>query len=618
MKAKTKTIAAIVALFAVGNISNVLSQSTVAWNANFGHAGFHTVYEESVESESVLDTLSNRIYRTSNSWDESIDYDQSAAKTNRKGNVISCYDATTGKYLWANEFKSHSYYHTFSDKLKITPIGKTKGVYVVGGFAGKISYNNGAVVTSVNASTDENISMDVFIYRINELGVATTAQPALIKPKNVGTSSNLAVHALTTDVNGSLVAVFQNWSDQYQTYDLDPTAGVKLAVVGENDLLLVKYDINLKYVNHIVVAAVGNDINITNVSCDKSKNIILSGVYVKGAGNTDGIDLDGFSPIKKIQNSTLTDSKRYPIIIKYHATMAYAWHTLVNTDVVYFLEPKAYANLDGSVIFTGILHTGQEIQFNSTAKFKAIGDSIVPYIAKYSKYGAFQSAYKETKSLPSTDWGYWSFSSSLDSKGNVYMAYPMGADLFMAKYKPTGNTFVLKWKNRIAKTSGQYASLTDCKLMPLKNSLIITAYANLGKYKLQVTGASPIINVNGDNASIMCRYNLSGSALSPLDQMDENNSNAYKNDITATDATALDATIYPNPVVTNVNVAIAGEMEGIVNAEVYNLNGQKMLQLTSETPNFEIPTSTLPNGIYLLNISNGLNLVQKKFVKTGN
>lgn len=72
-------------------------------------------------------------------------------------------------------------------------------------------------------------------------------------------------------------------------------------------------------------------------------------------------------------------------------------------------------------------------------------------------------------------------------------------------------------------------------------------------------------------------------------------------------------TLYPNPSQHEIRLENKGILNGILNYRIYNLNGSCIKY--GELKDNRIKSSLLPNGIYVLEISNGEQLVRTKFVK---
>ncbi len=85
--------------------------------------------------------------------------------------------------------------------------------------------------------------------------------------------------------------------------------------------------------------------------------------------------------------------------------------------------------------------------------------------------------------------------------------------------------------------------------------------------------------------------------------------------ITNPESQNLTATIFPNPAKDFVTINVTSNQRGDFSIEVFDIVGQKLDEVdfknTSEI-NFAYRTSTLPNGVYLFNIRNGVSKTTKK------
>jgi hypothetical protein len=75
---------------------------------------------------------------------------------------------------------------------------------------------------------------------------------------------------------------------------------------------------------------------------------------------------------------------------------------------------------------------------------------------------------------------------------------------------------------------------------------------------------------------------------------------------------AVEVNVYPNPVVTDVTVKNDGV---ITHLNLYNLQGQNLLQLYPEKSEVTIPLTNYPAGIYLLYVTDKNGPTVKKIIK---
>lgn len=72
--------------------------------------------------------------------------------------------------------------------------------------------------------------------------------------------------------------------------------------------------------------------------------------------------------------------------------------------------------------------------------------------------------------------------------------------------------------------------------------------------------------------------------------------------------------IFPNPASEDINVYM-NRATGVINATLYNANGQAVRQLTAIVPVFTIPVKDLPRGVYMLKITDNTDQWQEKITK---
>jgi hypothetical protein len=70
-------------------------------------------------------------------------------------------------------------------------------------------------------------------------------------------------------------------------------------------------------------------------------------------------------------------------------------------------------------------------------------------------------------------------------------------------------------------------------------------------------------------------------------------------EVLSIDENAFGAIIYPNPVSERLNVLA----EGLVNVSVFNVIGQKVIDVNVENDELNLDVNSLENGVYMLKIS---------------
>jgi hypothetical protein len=72
--------------------------------------------------------------------------------------------------------------------------------------------------------------------------------------------------------------------------------------------------------------------------------------------------------------------------------------------------------------------------------------------------------------------------------------------------------------------------------------------------------------------------------------------------------------IYPNPSDNVINIQYTGSIKNI-SATIFDITGKEIMQLNASQLKSSIDVSSLPSGLYLIRVSDGVNMCTKKFVK---
>ncbi|MBN8701701.1 MAG: T9SS type A sorting domain-containing protein [Bacteroidetes bacterium] len=623
MKKQTIKLAALALLLAANTKQHVNAQATVAWRNVFDATPYTQNEEERVASNGVLDTLSNQIYRySSDEYDESFtiinfDVDPSAGKAIREGYTIAAYDANSGKYKWANELKGFNQWGTpiIED---IEAIGAQKGLYVSASFSGKISYGTKVFNGTFNPTLHSSNPDDILLMKIDEKGILLKS--AVIKPiGNVTNQSRIYSSQIAVDPNGNLLVVFEAESCKL---DLDPGAGVKSVTALDGEVFMVKYDKNLNYLNHNKIVSNSLSLHIQDVSFDASKNIILK-ASASQDGGTFTVDLDSKqSGMQSLPAVNYELHNQSVILIKYSANMNYSWSNILKhseTEPMYmFNKTKMKVDNMGNIYIAGLLEQGEYFQYNGTTSINNATNMLIMYVAKYNKQGAYLGMYQEQKPLLVGTSGEFDF--TIDSRRNIYYTVFFDNSLYMFKLKTnsTTNSFAQIWKNRISPTVGslnQDTWMFGLTALANKNSFYLLSAMTVGvHYKEAAILSNNQFGVAAaqftDYKDVMIKYTLSGSALSPEDQTEENNSIAYK---TVVEEATTNVAIYPNPATDFVTIKV--ESTENTTATIYNYSGVAVKTIALAETETKVNISELPAGMYFVEVVSNGNKEVKKVIK---
>ncbi|MBN8702227.1 MAG: T9SS type A sorting domain-containing protein [Bacteroidetes bacterium] len=596
-ESKKTILAGMLAIASFSCTTKLNAQAAVNWRTELSNHPFSAFGEGDASStEAFIDTVSNRIYRFNNDMFEekgTYDYDPGTTKANKTGDVIACYDAATGKYLWANEIQ-HISTSGYVSLEAITTIGNKKGLFVAGSFTGKMKYGT-TIFNSTNIPSTNNTfpSKDLFIFKLDENG--KLLKSIIIKPIQQGGSSGGYVRAITTDVNGAVCVAFENYSGSLETYDVNPGTGINKAIINEGDVIIAKYDINLNYLNHNVISTFGNNIDVRTIVFDAGKNLVVNAVFA--AYNNNGTDLDTKQAGKQSIVYTLANSgySERQILIKYNSNLGLAWHKTFDQSL-YSLK----MNVDGTgaIYLGGVLTSGDIFTLSSTQKLKGPKDSARIFVAKYDKLGNYKSCFSETRK----DRAYVDqYDFSIDSKNNIYFAGSLDYSVYMFKLKTASatNSFSQVWKNRIQNTNAIAENyLFGLTVLPVKNSVFLFgAIEGVATYKDLVNNPMSKFTVQSGHSEIAIKYTLSGAALSAEEQVEENSNISYK---LSNNVSSINLSIYPNPA-TDV-LTVKSTLSEIAVITIYNYNGVAVKTAQATEQETKLNISELPGGMYFVEV----------------
>ncbi len=154
---------------------------------------------------------------------------------------------------------------------------------------------------------------------------------------------------------------------------------------------------------------------------------------------------------------------------------------------------------------------------------------------------------------------------------------------------------------------GNNINITCCYRVRENVSTVIcsdTLYFSVGPLPAGVYYLNYKINASNDTSDVICRYpDLSDSSSITFTV----GANSISN---LTD----ELNIYPNPVVDNLAINLS-QMHSAVNWQITSAAGRLLLHSVVAQPNFTIDVSTLPPGLYFLQLTAGGWKVVKQFVK---
>ncbi|MBN8701662.1 MAG: T9SS type A sorting domain-containing protein [Bacteroidetes bacterium] len=635
---KTQKLLTALAITAGSFISEINAQATVAWKQQFSGAALHDISEEEDGypnlRSSAFDTLSNSLYYLSSApKSSSVDFDPNPSiKASIKGGsnvykhynngeiyqeidlgtpVISAFNSTNGKYRWANKFEPIGA-NSYINPTKIEAIGKASGLYFSAQFKGKAKYKSNTF-TSVSNATNSN-SCDVLFGRLDQNGnILKSASIVPVNPSNK--NGTIYTEEMTVNNSGDLIAAisYRNYDNNIgSSFKIVGTNMTKTITMAEGDIALVRFDGSLKYITHTIIKPSGNYIWINDLKSDASKNILV-GLHTYRHNNNSLTLSSGQIVTSPSTSDSVGSQKNY--IVKLPAM-------LTNINLVKEIDKEAFTietDKLGNILVTSILGAGDkwEIQNNT---IQADTNEVVQVVVKYDKNGNYKNhlAIARQQSRYVDAWDTY-----MDGNNNLYISYGINVAAgdfwlyerqFMSKIRTSGTTMTEIWKNSIM-ANGNYYHVTASSIYGHKNAVFLTTLLqpHANSYKILVSNPLQQIKVNGDKSvSCMIQYNLSGAALSPEEQTEENNSNAYK---TSFEEVSSSLVVYPNPTKDDVNVQITLSENEQATITLFNYNGVAVKNVVTTEVETKLNIAELPAGMYFVEVISNSGKEVKKLIK---
>ncbi len=226
------------------------------WAVSMGASGIDKGYSVSADA-------AGNVYATGY-FVGTVDFDPSAGTYNLTAadydGFISKLDPS-GNLLWAKQINSNSYLYSFS-----VDIDGAGNVYTTGSFAGTGDFDPGAGV--FNLTSSGNISMDIFILKLNAAGNFIWAK----KMDGNGTDHGRSIHC---DAFGN-VYTSGNFSG---SVDFDPGAGsFLLTSAAAYDIFISKLDSAGNFIWAKKIGGNGNDFG-WSISSDAAGNVYTTGEF---------------------------------------------------------------------------------------------------------------------------------------------------------------------------------------------------------------------------------------------------------------------------------------------------------------------------------------------------
>ncbi|MBN8702099.1 MAG: T9SS type A sorting domain-containing protein [Bacteroidetes bacterium] len=611
MKKQTIKLAALALLLAASTSQKTNAQATVNWANNFQFqcvdkdAAFDV--QDMVDwSHSTIDTIDSQWIRVGYAKDKAdIDplttkkiVDPSKDKMNGPEGefenphnygtpFIASYGySNSGKLKWTKKYDILSN-NSGVFVTAITSRGNNKGVYVAGKYEGKFKYDT---------KTFSSANNKLYIMQLSELGV-------LNKSIEFGaTSFNYnSITSINTDINGNLLVLIK-CSNGKLTFSNGTSITTK-----EQDLVLVKLSSTLTILMAKKIAEVkSNDLMFKNIQSDKAGNIFMAGIYLQTG--TTKIDFDPSASIKNLPSYT-----NYALAIaKYNSQGNFVWAKSIDAQY-------AYEGFDFAVDVKGNSYiasqtTGMSIDVNPGTAVNKAGLSAA-YIVKLDNSGNY--VWHKTEN---SDGGITEI--TLDNYGNFYTLREKDAEnitaednrIWLRKYRCSTGTIL--WDNFIDKIPTQNytgsTSVQNVKIHACKKTVLVSAEF-LGSFDLLGTGTHNLSNVNvqdGWYRPVMIKYNMYGTALSPEEQIEENNNIAFK---ASNEESTTSVAVYPNP--TTEYVTIKGENTENTTATIYNYSGVAVKTISIAERETTVSVSELPAGMYFVEVVSNGNKEIKKLIK---
>ncbi|MBN8702238.1 MAG: T9SS type A sorting domain-containing protein [Bacteroidetes bacterium] len=596
MKANSKRLAGMLALVVWGLSMQTQAQSSISFATPIANCNASCIATD-------VDTVKKNFYFIG-MLEGSADFDPSSKKKTLTGNgnyepmdgvelgtpIVASYKETaTGVALnWAKTIKpiANGSYIYLSD---VVFDYATSSICVTGSFYGKIK-TDATVLTSLSDG------VNVFFIKYSASG--TVLKSAVLKSVSSSDYPALEVQETITDKNGNLY-ILGNYFGGDVYFNPSPYNSNSITFPtgenGEKDYFLAKYDKNFKLMWAKPIRTNENEIDI-KMDVDKGgNNILLSGFYKV---DTTKLSID----------FNTKDAYQYYLKGKdgaYNSFFAKYFSSNGNLQFAKRIEGAPWGNAKfdnvGNIVFIGNVEKNKPVYLvpdnNLTTKVVATTDTA--FIARYNGIGAFQWS--------ALIMGNGRF--TIDSKNNTIISSYNSVKKMYNIYKYTSMA-VLKWKTTFKPTvqNAGYANIvSSAPVACFGNTLYFTGNF-YGGYTLVASSTSKKLTTSG--GWFVAKYKLSGTALSPEDQIEENNSNTYKMNATTS---SMNVSIYPNPA-TDV-LTLKTTLTGNAVITIYNYNGVAVKTVQATEQETKLNISELPAGIYFVEMVGNGNKEVNKIIK---
>ncbi len=177
-----------------------------------------------------------------------------------------------------------------------------------------------------------------------------------------------------------------------------------------------------------------------------------------------------------------------------------------------------------------------------------------------------------------------------------------------------GGALPVQWLSYSAEAEGNQVKVSWSTAQEINTALfVVESSVNGQEWKQEGTVAA------AGNSDAVKAYSHTVSGLGAgvvyfrIKQIDLNGMYEYTDMFQAEVKADLSVTVYPNPTVEVLNIKT--DAEGEVKVEVRNAYGQLVKEATSAEKQIKLEVSELPSGLYHVQVSYGLQVIEKKIVK---
>ncbi|MEZ5046256.1 MAG: T9SS type A sorting domain-containing protein [Chitinophagaceae bacterium] len=571
-------------------ITKFSSNGTFIWAKKLG--GFYDDYA----SDMTIDQNNNLIicgyFFGTSDFDPGVGVANLVASAN---DAFVCKLNSDGDYLWAKSFGAGA-----DDIANNIKIDASNNIYVGGNFGNTVDFNPGAAVNSFTSVGNS----DAFVLKLSDAG-------AYVWARTTGSIDAENVFSLFVD-NSSNVFVVGTYEN---TMDLDPGASI-LTVINEGtkNSFIQKFDINGNLIYGKVIHGF-NNVEANSIVADASGNAFIVG----GFSGTADFDVD--APTNYLTSAGSNDQ----FILKLSSSGSTVFANRLGSassdrinKVIIDNVGSIYTSgtFSGTIDFDPSTNTNNLISTGSTDAFMAKYDNNGNYLNAISFGGTSIDLLRDMKLSSSGliyGTGRFQGTSDFDPTSGVFTlstTSPSIAGMFLVKFSLNAVTPLefLNLKAEQVNTANLISWETQHEIntsyFEVENSIDGIYFESIGFVK------------SNDQYDLINTYSLNhqqpllGINYYRIKQVDIDGQYTYSSICSVKNSSIESAslTLYPNPAKSYIKTNYQLYQEAKITIEIRtpqgNLVQKREISLESGSHTLELNTAHLPNGTYILSITN--------------